>query len=330
METTHRFRFPLSAAPATAECDLTFHCELKRAWPTPSRQNALYLSPSRNRFEEPDLEIYAVAGGNLMRFPRVAEFLVAPGRIDCRLQDGEAGFMVDLYLLGDVLSYYLEMTGISALHAGAVAHKGRAMLFAADRTGGKSTLVTYLVAAGFHLLADDIAALEPDDAWVTCRHAFPQLKLTPEQARRFVGTSEGFEPVHPSFPKLSVPAERVGHVSRESLPVARIYLLERRVVTGGDTAIRLEPLGPGEALIQLVRHSFLAEVLEGCGYATGQDGTAQADIARTRFHRLAAIARSVVVKRLCYPSGYHYLPAVHRAVLADLGEAQGVERQQAS
>ncbi|MGR2737544.1 hypothetical protein ACUY1T_03730 [Billgrantia sp. Q4P2] len=323
METTHRFRFPLSVAPATAESDLTFHCELERAWPTPSSRDALYLSPARNRFGEPDLEIYAVAGGSLMRFPRVAEFLVAPGRIDCRLQDGGAGFMVDLYLLGDVLSYYLEMTGVSALHAGAVAHDGQAMLFAADRTGGKSTLVASLVAAGFHLLADDIAALEPDDARVTCRHAFPQLKLTPEQAQRFVGTAEGFEPVHPSFPKLSVPAERVGGIAWESLPVARIYLLERRVVTGGDTAIRLEPLGPGEALIQLVRHSFLAEELEGCGTAGRQGGTAQADMTRTRFHRLAAIARAVVVKRLCYPSGYQHLPELHRAVLADLGGATG-------
>lgn len=302
METTHRFRFPLSAAPATTECDLTFHCGLKRAWPTPSSRDAIHLSPTKNRFGEPDLEIYAVAGGSLMRFPRVADFLVAPGRIDCRLQDGEVGFMVDLYLLGDVLSYYLEMTGVSALHAGAVAHEGQAVLFAADRTGGKSTLVTYLVAAGFHLLADDISALEPSDAWVTCRHAFPQLKLTPEQAQRFLGSADGFEPVHPSFPKLSVPAERVGDVSREPLPVARIYLLERRVVTGGDTAIRLEPLGPGEALIQLVRHSFLAEELEGGEIAGGQGGTAQADMVRTRFHRLAAIARSVVVKRLCYPS----------------------------
>ncbi|MGL6214466.1 MAG: hypothetical protein ACRC19_11425, partial [Billgrantia desiderata] len=155
------------------------------------------MSPTKNRFGEPDLEIYAVAGGSLMRFPRVADFLVAPGRIDCRLQDGEVGFMVDLYLLGDVLSYYLEMTGVSALHAGAVAHEGQAVLFAADRTGGKSTLVTYLVAAGFHLLADDISALEPSDAWVTCRHAFPQLKLTPEQAQRFLGSADGFEPVHP-------------------------------------------------------------------------------------------------------------------------------------
>lgn len=53
-------------------------------------------------------------------------------------------------------------------------------------------------------------------------------------------------------------------------------------------------------------------------------------MARVRFQRLAAIAHSVVVKRLCYPSGYRYLPEVHRAVLADLGEGQSIERQQAS
>lgn len=339
LETSFRFRTPLSVAPATATCDLHFLCESlgvrgDRCVPegddaaSPSA-DVLYLSQERNWCGEHVLEIYATDDGSLMRFPGVADFLVSPGWIVCRLHDVELGFMVELCLLGHVMSYYLELTGVSALHAGAVGHGGQAVLFAADRQGGKSTLVTSLVAAGFPLLADDIAALEPSADKVLCRHAFPQLKLTPQQALRFVGTAEGFALVHPDFPKLSVPAHRVGSIATEALQVARIYLLERRGSDDADVAIRMEALGPGEALIQLVRHSFLAEVLAEHG-TTGERSGSQEEAIRVRFQRLAAIARNVVVKRLCYPSGYRYLPEVHRALLADLGEGQGVERQQAS
>ncbi|MFQ3788168.1 hypothetical protein [Halomonas sp. A29] len=321
LETTFRFRAPLTVAPATAACDLYFLCVQAGDDTVPSADDVLYLSREKNWCGEHVLEIYVTAEGSLMRFPGVADFLVSPGRIVCRLHDAELGFMVDLCLLGHVLSYYLEMTGVSALHAGVVAHDGQAVLFAADRQGGKSTLVASLVAAGFPLLADDIAALEPCEAGVLCRHAFPQLKLTPQQARRFVGADEGFDLVHPDFPKLSVPADRVGSIARESLQVARIYLLERRAPEDSDVTIRMEPLGAGESLIQLVRHSFLAEVLGECKAAAGGNGGEQEEVIRMRFNRLAAIARAVVVKRLCYPSGYQYLPEVHRAVLADLGGA---------
>jgi hypothetical protein len=336
LETAFRFRTPLTAAPATATCDLHFLCVPGDSCvpegddAVPPSADVLYLSQERNWCGEHVLEIYATADGSLLRFPGVADFLVSPGRIVCRLHDAELGFMVDLCLLGHVMSYYLEMNGVSALHAGAVMIGGRAVLFAADRQGGKSTLVTSLVAAGFPLLADDIAALEPDAAGVLCRHAFPQLKLTPQQALRFVGSAEGFALVHPDFPKLSVPADRVGSIATETRQVARIYLLERHAPDAADVAIRLETLGPGEALIQLVRHSFLAEVLAEYGAAGGRSGGEHVDMARVRFQRLAAIAHSVVVKRLCYPSGYRYLPEVHRAVLADLGEGQSIERQQAS
>lgn len=332
LETAYRFRTPLTVAPATATCDLRFLCvpgDLGGSdsdTAVPPSADALYLSQERNWCGEHVLEIYATADGRLMRFPGVADFLVSPGRIVCRLHNAELGFMVDLCLLGHVMSYYLEMTGVSALHAGAVVHDGQAVLFAADRQGGKSTLVTSLVAAGFPLLADDIAALEPSAEKVFCRHAFPQLKLTPQQALRFVGSAEGFELVHPDFPKLSVPADRVGSIATQALQVARIYLLERRAPDDADVAIRMEALGPGEALIQLVRHSFLAEALGEHGTVGARGGELETAV-RVRFQRLAAIARNMVVKRLCYPSGYHHLPEVHRAVLADLGEAQGVERQ---
>lgn len=319
----------MTIAPSDARPELRFRCEVGADGREPSAQDGLYRSSEKNRFGESVVQIYATATGVLMRFPRVADFRLSPGEISCRLMDPDLGFMVDVCLLGHVMAYYLELSGVAAIHAGAVACGGRAVLFAADRTGGKSTLVASMVEAGFPLLADDIAALDPRDGAVTCRHAFPQLKLTDEQARRFAGSAEGFDRVHPSFAKLSVPADRVGGVVTGSLPVARLYLLERCALDGEaehDAAVSVKPVAPGEALVQLVRHSFLAELLAGHadwrglagGGWCGPSGEGGGSLRTARFYRLAGIVRAVEVKRLCYPSGYQHLPDIHAAVLADL------------
>lgn len=313
VESDHRLQAPMTLAPPEATPELHFRCALGTQPPAPP--DLLYASPEHNRLGESVVQLYAMPHGVLMRFPRVADFRLSPGEIDCRLADPDLAFMIDICLLGHVMAYYLELSGVAALHAGAVAWGGQAVLFAADRTGGKSTLVASAVAAGLALLADDIAALELRGGAVWCRPGFPQMKLTPEQAQRFAGGAEGFGLVHPSFAKLNVPAERVGSLATAPLPLARIYLVERRA-EAADASVSIEPVAPGEALIQLVRHSFLAELLDG---HAAHPGFAGMDSLHTqRFHRLAALARAVAVRRLCYPSGYQHLPAVHAAVRADL------------
>lgn len=314
VESDHRLQAPMTLAPPEATPELHFRCALGTQPPAPP--DLLYASPEHNRLGESVVQLYATPHGVLMRFPRVADFRLSPGEIDCRLADPDLAFMIDICLLGHVMAYYLELSGVAALHAGAVAWGGQAVLFAADRTGGKSTLVASAVAAGLALLADDIAALELRGGAVWCRPGFPQMKLTPEQAQRFAGGAEGFGLVHPSFAKLNVPAERVGSLATAPLPLARIYLVERRAEAAPDASVSIEPVAPGEALIQLVRHSFLAELLDG---HAAHPGFAGMDSLHTqRFHRLAALARAVAVRRLCYPSGYQHLPAVHAAVRADL------------
>lgn len=326
VESDHRFVAPMTIAPPDARPELRFHCAIGGQQPAPPAWDLLYSSPEHNRLGESVVQVYATPAGVLMRFPRVADFRLSPGEIACRLVDPALGFMIDICLLGHVMAYYLELSGVAAIHAGAVACGGRAVLFAADRAGGKSTLVASLVEAGFALLADDIAALEPRGDAVMCHPGFPQMKLTSEQAQRFAGEAEGFGRVHPSFAKLSVPAERVGEVATASLRLARVYLLERRVdVTEAapDASVSIQAVAPGEALIQLVRHSFLAELLDGHADYRGFSGAGECSLRTQRFHRLAALARAVEVKRLCYPSGYQHLPAIRGAVCADL-EASSV------
>lgn len=328
LETDYRFRTPMTAALPEAETDLLFTCRLvAHSYSTPTN-DCLYLSPAKNRYGESALQVFALKFGFILHFPRIADFILRSGEITCELFDPKLNCMIEICLLGHVMSYYLEASGVAALHAGAVAIGDRAVLFVADRTGGKSTLVASMVQAGFPLIADDIAALESINGTVVCRHGFPQLKLTPEQALRFAGRANGFPLVHPDFSKLSVPASEVGSVAAASLPVSCVYLLERRTdgYDGDDSAprIQIEPVLTGDALTQLVRHSFLANIVERRGALSdfscgdGRSGRGGEEWHISRFHRLAKMAQGVSVKRLYYPSGYKKLPQVHAAILEDV------------
>ncbi|MCE9683107.1 hypothetical protein [Halomonas alkalisoli] len=324
LETDYRFRTPMTAASPGRAHDLRFQLVQVAEPQTFEPDACLFQSAGKNRFGESSVQGYASPTGMVMRFPRVADFWLSPGNIRCELHDPALEFMVEICLLGHVMAYYLELSGLAALHAGAVVHGEKAVLFAADRTGGKSTMVASMVEGGFPLLADDISALTAHDGTVYCRHGFPQMKLTPEQTARFVGEFGDFPLVHPSFAKLSVPASRVGEVVSATLPVACIYLLKRCLPgkqAGGADRVRIEPVAAGEAMIQLVRHAFLVHLLDAhadCRLLGQARSSAESGLHASRFHLLARIAQSVSVKRLCYPSGYEHLPAVHRAIEADL------------
>ncbi|RCV91003.1 hypothetical protein DU505_03680 [Billgrantia montanilacus] len=241
-----------------------------------------------------------------MRFPGIADFYLRPGEIECRLVEPGLAYMINVLLLGHVMACYLERQSILALHAGAIVVGDQAVLLAGNKAAGKSTLVTSMVAAGFSLMADDIAAVEERAGKVLCRSAFPLVKLTPEQLKRFVkGGGRSYPRFHPGFTKLSVPVADLGSYDPGSHPVGTIYLLER----GNDESPVIETLPPARAVAELARHSFLGHVLEST------------PMQRDRFIHLVRVARSIPVKRLSYPNGFCHLADVHAAIVRDL-EAQ--------
>ncbi len=328
VETNRRFLTPMAAATAqTHEAHATaspaaspvvrFSCVGGGGKRRIAAGRLIYASGPTNSCGESVLQIYAEDSQRIVRFPRVADFVLRRGEILCELCDPELDYMVEVCLLGHVLAYYLELGGVIALHAGAVEVGGRALLFAAGRSVGKSTVVASMVAAGYRLLADDIAAL-PVDAEVICLPAYPQLKLTPRQAERFARRADGFPLVHPAFDKLSVPVDAVGAYSGAARPPGAIYLLQRRPpgrVEAGAPAVTLQPLGGAQALMQLVSVCFLSGILDSVEPLEDFDG---ADLRASRLGRLARIAQSVPVAAVTYDSGYQLLPQLHTALVGGL------------
>jgi hypothetical protein len=296
---------PMAEFPPSSGPELSFRClpadpaEMKL--PT---GNPLYLSNSLNSSGDSSVQLFEMSGSTwLMRFPGIADFYLRSGEIECRLVDPGLAFMINVLLLGHVMACYLERQGILALHAAAISVGDQAVLLAGNKGAGKSTMVTSMVAAGFSLMADDIAAVEEIAGEVLCRSAFPQVKLTPEQLGRFgKGGGRSYPRFHPGFTKLSVPVADLGNFDPGPRPVGAIYLLER----GGDGETVIETLPPARAVVELARHSFLGHILE------------VTPMLSDRFGHLVRVARTVPVKRLSYPDGFCHLPDVHLAIQRDL------------
>ena len=244
----------------------------------------------------------------VVRFLDAADFFLWDNRIACVLHDPTLEHGIEIWLFGTVLTLWLELHGIPTLHAATVIERGHAIAFLATNRGGKSTLAMTMVLGGASLLADDQLPIERSDGRLLGRAGYPQMRFWPDQVERLLGTTEALERVQPGSEKLRVPVGpgSFGTFERRAAPIGALYLPER------DASDRVEIVHEpfAEALTQLVRHSFLAGVLDALGSAP------------ERFHVFADLLRQAPLRRLRYPSGLEHLGTVRDAILADLADLE--------
>ncbi len=302
------FPFAHRLAPGLGVPDLTFSCTSSQS--TPGRAgHRLYSSPWRDEDGESIAHFDRFPGADVLRFPGIADFYLTPGRIDAHPLDPAHRDLLELRLLGPVLSFWLERMGIPVLHASAVHLEGQGAIgFVAHSGGGKSSLAASSIKAGSPLLTDDILPLEEAGESFRARPGFPQMRMIPEGARRFLGSTEGLALVCPGEPKLHVPVgpdglQGFGTFRETPSPLSRLYVLDRQ--DDADSEIQIQPLTRREAVIELVRHSFSPYLVEAVG------------LQPRRLDLFSRLVRQVPVRRLVYPSGFAALPRVIEAVMAD-------------
>jgi hypothetical protein len=291
--------------------DLTFTCVNESpsngSW---KQAEPAFASPPRTDKGESRLCFYRQSSCNVLHLNGVADFYLWPKRIVCHLLDPTYDYLVEIHLLGGVLSLWLELQGIPALHASAVVVDGQAVAFLASNTGGKSSLAATLMQAGHPLLADDILPLEYLGGRVVGRPGYPQMRMWPDQAQHFLGHIQNLEQVHPALSKRRIPvgSDGLGAFCNMAQPLARIYLPERRQPVDGGTTIEITPVSRGEAVIELIRHSFVVHVVEAIGLRV------------PRLHFFAGLVRQIPMRRVIYPSGLEHLPRVREAILGDMAK----------
>ncbi len=205
----------------------------------------------------------------------VAEFYLWPDRIVChrlrpaadREHQEADGCVIESSFLSTVLAYWLEGLGVPALHSSAVALANGAVAFLSDSGNGKSGLAAALVQAGHAFLADDILALSREDGRWLAQSAFPAMRMWPDEAEFFLGGFETLPRVHPRLAKRHVAIGNGGWGTfcDAARPLACLFVPERRDPADPRDDITLTRIAPHDAVIELVRYSFAARLLQSAG-----------------------------------------------------------------
>lgn len=222
-----------------------------------------------------------------LAWPAVGAFLISDAcRIDVDPAPGIDDQLIAFPLLGPVLALLLHQRGLLVLHASAIAVGGKSAIFMGDKGAGKSTTAGAMIRAGHGLLTDDVVALDLA-AEPMIVPGFPQLKLAADAAAAIpIRQAEVRPQVHPAIDKTQHRLH--GGFSSDTVPVTRIYILER-----GEKAA-ISPLPGLGALPAIIKFSYVTRF--GRPALVG-------DFAATHLRQCARLADHVGVCRLEVPTG---------------------------
>lgn len=250
-------------------------------------------------FEMESGVFYAEALDARVRFDGIGAFLIRNGSEVLIEQVANAAPQeLRLILLGSVFATLLHQRGLLVLHASAVAREDRAIAFLAEAGAGKSTAAAAMLTHGYRLLTDDILALKPESKEpIAVYPAFPFLKVSPEVASALGQNID-------SAPRVSARLDKrvwgIKDAETRLTPLHCIYVLERSERSG------IEAIAPQQAFVELVRHTFVALLLNAT------QGT------QRHFQQCAVLASRVPVRRLPIPSSLTALASMADMVDADL------------
>jgi len=188
-----------------------------------------------------------------------------------------------VYLRGPALGFTLRLRGIISLHASAVALRNRAVLFCGSSESGKSTIAAALSLRGNRVLCDDIAAFNFRHGAIHIEPGYPRVCLWPDAVRGLLGTADALPRLTPTWDKCFLPLDgEKAAFEEQPLPAAVIYLLAGR---SESNAPRIEEISPREALLELVRNTYMNWSLDRQKRAA-------------EFRRLSEIVEQISVRRL--------------------------------
>lgn len=300
------YPFTSPLPPSAAEPDLQFSCTTDP--PDGVDWQAASVVDAQGGREGADDFVFASLGeATLVRISGATNFWLWPDRIVCHLLDERHRYLVEIALFGMVLSLWLEQRGVPTLHASGAVIDGQGVVFLAAKGGGKTSMAAACVGAGHALLTDDLLALEKVADGALARRGYPMLRLWPEQARWFVENWKTLPMVRPDLDKrrVAVGDGGFGRFSGGPAPLRRLYVPERS--DDPVTPIEMIPVAAQEAVMTLVRHSFLPREVQRFG------------LQASRLPFFAHLTATVPVMRLRYPSGSYRLPEVVEAITEDVG-----------
>ena len=288
---------------AEEEPDVSFFC-----FPATGRRDVSGLTPVykrefRSLGKGATFILHRFKGYDVLHFSDInADFYIEDRKITCYLSDPEVDLtLMELHLLGVVFSYWLECRGIVVLHASSVVAGDRAVVFLNSSRGSKSVIAATLLEKGLLLLSDDMLPVEFTEGRVMARPSYPQMRLWPEDARRFIRNAKKCKIVHPLYPKCRIfVGQEFGSFCNSIRPVECIYLPE---MMSDSKGIEIVDCSKREAFVELIGNSYIAKILQ------------VEKLYKQRMQLLAEIVRNVPFRKIRYPAGFSQLPSLSEAIL---------------
>ena len=246
---------------------------------------------------------YRLGSDDLLLFPGGDQVLLRADQMTYHHAgpEGTREDYVDARLLGTVFAWWLLRQGRIPLHAGAVVLDGEAVLFLAERGTGKSSMLASLLAGGVPLLCDDFVAVYLSvDGEPLAASAYPQMRLWPQTIEQFIGSTDEYPSVFDEGTKRRVPVGGAwGRFLAGLYPVTRIYLLQRGTANEGEIEVRR--CTGHEAFM-----SLLSALLMSANFPAS-------DLQRV-WPDLQQMAERVPIYELTYPTGWQWMPHLHRVI----------------
>jgi hypothetical protein len=162
--------------------------------------------------------------------------------------------LIAAWLQGAAISLILHQRGFLVLHASGVAIDGNAVAFLGEVGWGKSTTATAFLTHGHRLLTDDVVAVRLTSGRCTVVPGFQHVKLLPDAAKHLKQDSSDMLDVAGDAEKRMKLFH--GKWDPTPVPLRAIYIL------GEADHCLIEPLPPQEALLNVMRHCFVARFTE--------------------------------------------------------------------
>ncbi|MBP8259843.1 MAG: hypothetical protein KA118_09295 [Verrucomicrobia bacterium] len=237
----------------------------------------------------------------IARFPGMADFeLSADGAsIQCYPVPGTPLPTIEHLYLNQVLPLALSRQGKLVFHASAIESQAGALVFMGPSGRGKSTLAASFAQNRFRILADDALQIDKTaDGAYQARPGHRSIRLWADSQAAVAPGSTRRAPSLDHTDKARLLPDSTLAFCPTPRPLHRIYLL------GDDTVSETVflPVRPRDALIEMLRHSFILDFR-----APG--------LMEAHFDRLADLVRQPIHYRLEYPRRYDRLPALCQAIL---------------
>ena len=246
---------------------------------------------------------YRIGRDYLLRFPDLADFVVSASgtEVTAYPAPGISRPTVEHLHLNQVVPLALSRRWKLVLHASAVAIEDFAVVFLGISGRGKSTLAASFSTSGYRFLTDDGLLVDKGEEGYIVHPGHASIRLWNDSREALVPDSTQAAPPLDYTPKTRLLADGEVAFCDTSLPLRCMYLL------GEGNAVVVAPLSGRDAMIELVRHSFLLDIDER-------------EMLSHQFAQLSALVDVPMFFRLDYPRRYEVLPQVRDVVIRHAAE----------